>query len=81
MDDATRLRLTEWGEAYWQNLAQNKPPRFWWYGWPRWAKPIFIGGDERLRKTIVIGPLVIALWYCHCEHCNDERARTLAIRR
>lgn len=48
----------EWDAAYWQWLALNKS-RAWWNGWD-WR--IYLGGDEYWRRTVVIGPVCIALW-------------------
>jgi hypothetical protein len=61
--------------------------RFWFYkpcwyfgGWNWWVRwmPIWLGGDEYCRRTLVLGhnvtgQLVIALWQCRgCEDCSDS---------
>lgn len=67
-----------WAGAYWQWLAQYGRKRIWRSGWDRWA--LALGGDEFRRRTLVVGPFVIALWQCRgCEECREDEARLLAI--
>ena len=65
-----------WEMAYWEWLAKYGQKRFWWFGW-NWK--IFLGSDEMSRRTLVLGPLVIALWRCRCEMCVEEKERLEAI--
>jgi hypothetical protein len=66
----------DWETAYWEWEAK--------YGYKRvWSLPgnwkIFLGSDETNRRTLVVGPIVIALWHCRCSDCKEDRARlTLA---
>ena len=48
----------EWDSHYWHWMALTSK-RFWFNGWD-WR--VYLGGDEFFRRTVVIGPLVIALW-------------------
>lgn len=48
----------EWDAAYWEYMALTAR-RFWFSGWDY---RVYLGGDEFWRRTIVIGPLCIALW-------------------
>lgn len=51
----------EWQACMWQHYALTKR-RAWWCGW-RGMKPWpWIGSDEYWRYTLVLGPVVVALW-------------------
>ena len=60
--------------AYWQYMAISPRPRLWWHGWT--GRAIWMGDDEWRRRTLVLGPLVVALWACRCKECRTLR-RTL----
>lgn len=47
--------------AQWE-LAAIERPRWWISDWPHWKQFVSLGGDEFFRRTLCIGPLVIALW-------------------
>lgn len=63
----------KWEIAYWEHLARfGRRKRIWRSGWDRWA--LRLGDDEIGRRTLVIGPWVVALWNCRCGDCKfDER--------
>lgn len=61
-----RLQDARWDAAYWEYMALHKR-RVWWLGWD-WR--IYLGGDEYNRRTIVVGPVCIALW-----HDSEARER------
>lgn len=69
---------TEWSLAYWEWMAKFGRKRFWWSGWEHWWA-LAIGDDEFNRRTVVLGPVVVALWQCRCRYCKDEAARLQAI--
>lgn len=47
--------------AKWE-LAAIERPRIWLSDWPRWSRMVSLGGDEFCRRTLCVGPVVIALW-------------------
>ena len=47
--------------ATWE-LAAIERKRVWLSSWPRWTRIVFLGSDEFFRRTLCIGPVVIALW-------------------
>ncbi|WP_346007446.1 hypothetical protein [Janibacter terrae] len=70
------LQDARWSAAYWEYMALRKK-RVWWLGWD-WR--IHLGGDEYDRRTIVVGPVCIALWHdseareriADCERVMDD---------
>lgn len=69
---------TEWEIAYWEFLAKNRK-RFWLLDGSLRHWKIFLGSDEVNRRTLVVGPLVVALWQCRCEFCTSELTTLEAI--
>ena len=58
------LLSAKWDAEYWHYLALTKR-RVWWLAreWRHWAGwRIYLGGDEYGRRTVVVGPVCIALW-------------------
>jgi hypothetical protein len=65
-----------WLETYWEyNARFGRRKRVWRSGWDHWGLKFYRGGDEFSRNTIVIGPLVFALWSCRCGECKAEKKR------
>lgn len=64
--------------ASWQLLAIEKR-RVWRYpSWPDVRRVVGLGSDEYQRRTVWVGPLVLALWRCRCEDCRADLARLRA---
>ena len=66
----------EWDAYYWHWMALTSK-RLWLTGW-NWR--VYLSSDELFRRTLVLGPLVIALWRTKetreearlCEHAMDR---------
>lgn len=68
----------EWEAAYWEWGARfGRRKRVWRSGWDHWSLELSV--DEYSRRTLVVGPWVIALWGCRCEDCKAEERDLLAI--
>lgn len=70
----TPIPHEQWEPRYWEHLAKRIPPRIWLLGWPGWRRPVGMASDEVNRRTVWVGPLVVALWRCRCADCRHERA-------
>lgn len=73
-----------WSESYWQLMALQRKPRFWFTrSFDTWLP--FLGDDEYRRRTLVLGTpitghvVIAAPWRCRCRDCRDDIARLRAI--
>lgn len=64
----------KWELAYWEWMAKNRK-RLWLTD--RWA--LTLGEDELNRRTLVVGPVVVALWHCRCVDCRADEQVLLDI--
>ena len=81
MQKTTRQDIWQSPCGCWHVGTPRRTPWFYkpeWY-WGRWS-PVWMGGDEYCRYTLVIGwnvtgQIIIPLWYCRdkdCVCCGDE---------
>lgn len=73
-----------WSEAYWELMALQRKPRFWFSrSYDAWLP--FLGDDEYQRRTLVIGTpltghvIIAAPWRCRCGDCREHVDRLRAI--
>ena len=62
-----------WEADYWRLMATQKTWLPWWGGWQPWPL-IWLGHDEYMRHTLVIGPVVFPLWRCRGKECREDYA-------
>lgn len=74
LTDAEMAHWMEWDANYWHHAALTKK-RIWWYGTHAMKPYPWIGSDEYWRYTLVLGPLVIALWRMPNWHIEEADAR------
>ena len=54
------------------NSIQKNWMPWWLTGSPSARFKVWVGGDEFLRLTLVVGPVVFPLWRCRCPDCAAE---------